>query len=182
MKYMGSKRRIAKDILPIMLRYAKENNIDTWVEPFVGGGNMMEFVSPKFKRIGSDYNKYLIALYKGLQNKEEIILDIPKSLFDKARNQFNGKEQNGFNDFQIGWIGFMAGFNGRFYGGGYSGIQGGRNYIKEQINNTLRSFEKIKDVSFVNCSYQDLDIPINSIIYCDPPYFGTKEYDTKESY
>lgn len=36
MVYMGSKRRIAKYILPIMLSYRKEGQ--TWVEPFVGGG------------------------------------------------------------------------------------------------------------------------------------------------
>lgn len=37
MKYMGSKNRIAKHILPIMLAEAEKNNITTWVEPFVGG-------------------------------------------------------------------------------------------------------------------------------------------------
>jgi len=37
MKYMGSKTRIAKYILPIMLKERKEGQV--WVEPFVGGGN-----------------------------------------------------------------------------------------------------------------------------------------------
>ena len=35
MKYMGSKNRIAKYILPIMLKDRKPNQY--WVEPFVGG-------------------------------------------------------------------------------------------------------------------------------------------------
>ena len=35
MKYLGSKARIAKYILPIML---KGNENKTWVEPFFGGG------------------------------------------------------------------------------------------------------------------------------------------------
>ena len=38
MKYMGSKTRIAKEILPIMLKNRTENQF--WVEPFVGGGNI----------------------------------------------------------------------------------------------------------------------------------------------
>ena len=38
MKYMGSKNRIAKAILPIMLQEADRRGITTWVEPFVGGG------------------------------------------------------------------------------------------------------------------------------------------------
>ena len=43
MKYMGSKRRVAKEILPIIL---KDRQLNQWyVEPFVGGGNLIENVS-----------------------------------------------------------------------------------------------------------------------------------------
>ena len=41
MKYLGSKNRIAKEILPIMLKYRGER---VWVEPFVGGANMIDKV------------------------------------------------------------------------------------------------------------------------------------------
>ena len=34
-------------------------------------------------------------------------------------------------------------------------------------------------VEFANLSFTDLDIPENSIIYCDPPYFGTEQYKNK---
>ena len=37
MKYMGRKNRIAKFVLPIMIKEANEKGITTWVEPFVGG-------------------------------------------------------------------------------------------------------------------------------------------------
>lgn len=37
---MGSKRRIAKDILPIILENRKENQF--YVEPFVGGCNLID--------------------------------------------------------------------------------------------------------------------------------------------
>ena len=56
MKYMGSKNRIAQEILPIML---KERGQRTWVEPFVGGANMIDKVQGK--RIGADLNEYVIA-------------------------------------------------------------------------------------------------------------------------
>ena len=42
MKYMGSKNRIAKHILPIILKDRKENQY--YVEPFVGGANMIDKV------------------------------------------------------------------------------------------------------------------------------------------
>ena len=56
MKYMGSKHGIAKEIMPIML---KERGQRTWVEPFVGGGNMIDKVQGK--RIGADINHYVIG-------------------------------------------------------------------------------------------------------------------------
>ena len=40
MKYMGSKRRIAKDIIPIMLKDRKEGQY--FYDLFVGGGNLLE--------------------------------------------------------------------------------------------------------------------------------------------
>ena len=178
MKYMGSKLRLAKDILPIILKNRKENQY--YIEPFVGGCNMIDKV--KGNRIASDSNKYLIALWKGLQDGREIIMDIPKELYDKARNQYNNKENHNFDDFTIGWIGFMASFNGRFYGGGYSGKHKNRDYVNEQIRNTLKQIESIKGIVFNYCNYEQLKIPKGSIIYCDIPYKGTKEYDTKNKF
>ena len=37
MKYVGSKNRIAKDIVPIIQKYIDENNIIEYYEHFVGG-------------------------------------------------------------------------------------------------------------------------------------------------
>lgn len=64
MKYMGSKARIAKEILPIILKDRQPNQY--YVEPFVGGCNIIDKVDGL--RIGNDINHYLIALFKALQN------------------------------------------------------------------------------------------------------------------
>ena len=63
MQYMGSKNRIAKHILPIMLAERKPDQ--WWVEPFVGGANMID----KFEgnRIGNDSHEFLIALLVALR-------------------------------------------------------------------------------------------------------------------
>ena len=50
---MGSKNRIAKHILPIMLKDRKEGQY--WVEPFVGGANMIDKVTGN--RVGADFNE-----------------------------------------------------------------------------------------------------------------------------
>lgn len=63
MKYVGSKNKIAKHILPIMLEGREEGQF--WVEPFVGGANMIDKVTGN--RIGADFNEYLIALHESIQ-------------------------------------------------------------------------------------------------------------------
>ena len=63
MQYVGSKNKIAKHILPIMLAERKPDQC--WVEPFVGGANMIDKVEGS--RIGNDCHEYLIALLKALQ-------------------------------------------------------------------------------------------------------------------
>ena len=67
MKYMGSKNRIARHLLPIMLSECEKHGITKWVEPFVGGTNMINKVPDSFERIGYDNNKYLIEMYEELQ-------------------------------------------------------------------------------------------------------------------
>ena len=72
MKYMGSKNRIAKHILPIILAERKPKQ--WWVEPFVGGGNMIDKVDGR--RIGADSNKYVI---QALMSIKYDIDDLPRN-------------------------------------------------------------------------------------------------------
>lgn len=174
MKYMGSKNRIANEILPLML---KNRNERIFVDLFCGGMNISDKVDDK--RICSDSNRFLIAMWIGLQQNRKRPYTIDKPLYDRARTEYNNNINIEFDDFMIGWIGFMGSFRGCFFAGGYSGKSKGRDYIAEQIRNTEKQIDKIKDVTFVNCSYDELEIPENSIIYCDIPYQGTKQYSDK---
>ena len=63
---MGSKARLSKDLSPIINNLIKQNNIRTYIEPFVGGANIIEHIVCENK-IGSDTNEYLIALWQDLQ-------------------------------------------------------------------------------------------------------------------
>ena len=49
---MGSKARIAKHILPIMLEEAEKKGITKWVEPFIGGANMIDKVPESLNVLG----------------------------------------------------------------------------------------------------------------------------------
>ena len=67
MKYMGSKARIAKDILPIMKEYLNGSNY--FVDAFCGGCNLIDKLDYPNK-IANDQNQYLIALFSGLLDGE----------------------------------------------------------------------------------------------------------------
>ena len=109
---MGSKSRIAKHIVPIIQRYIDENNIKKYYEPFVGGANIIDKIDCS-KKIGSDLNKYLIALLKHVAEGGELYETVDKELYDKARTAFNNGDTSEFEDWQVGNIGFIASYNGR---------------------------------------------------------------------
>jgi len=175
---MGSKNRIAKFLLPIILENRKQNQ--WYVEPFVGGANMIDKVSGN--TMGSDLNKYIISMWKGLQMGVERPNEIPKELYNRARIEYNNGTENEFTKFMIGWIGWMGSFNGRFFDGGYSGKTKTRDYVNEQIRNTEKQIGNILNVCFYHSSYDELPIPPNSIIYCDIPYKGTKQYSISKDF
>ena len=174
---MGSKNRISNEILPIIIKNRKDR---AYVEPFVGGCNMIDKVDGV--RFGADNNKYLIAMWVGLQNDIIRPVNITKEIYSRARNEYNNSTNIEFSDFEIGWIGWMGSFNGRFFDGGYSGKTPTRDYILEQIKNTESQIDSIRDVVFVCGSYDEIKYPDNSIIYCDPPYKGTKQYSTSRNF
>lgn len=61
MKFVGSKARIAKHIVPIIQRYLDTNKYRLYVEPFVGGANIIQHIKYPV-RLGTDSSKPLIAL------------------------------------------------------------------------------------------------------------------------
>ena len=85
---MGSKSRITKYIVPIIQNYIDTNNVTKYVEPFVGGANVIDKINCK-ERYGFDKNKYLIALLKRVQGNKPLYDEVSKELYDKARNSFN---------------------------------------------------------------------------------------------
>ena len=168
MRYLGSKRLLFKHIAPILLKNRKPDQ--TWVEPFVGGANMIDKIDGK--RIGGDVNKYLIALLKEMQNP---LFDPPyvdESLYNDIKNcPFL------YPDWIVGFAGFCLSFGGSWFTSYTRGEN--RNYAKEAINNTLSQSKLINGVEFYNYEYFDLPIPPNSLIYCDPPYEGKTGYKVK---
>lgn len=170
MKYMGSKNRIAKHILPIILKDRKDGQC--YVEPFVGGANMIDKVDGW--RIGADSNNYLIALLRHCQLG--LSYDLPSTISEDEYNHIKNNKHL-YSDFIVAHCGFNATFGSKWFGGyarprsnGYSrDVICGKNALIKQIHS-------LNSVKFIHSSYDKLEIPCSSIIYCDPPYANTTKY------
>lgn len=179
MKYIGSKARLSKDIAPILNNIIIRNKIDTYIEPFVGGANMIDKIKCK-KRIGYDNNEYLIALWNALQNGYEPPNTMTKDEYINVKDN-----KDGYSKEYVAIVGFCATYNAGWFRrwGGSAITKDGkvRNYYDEAIRNIKSQIHNIQDVIFIYNSYEILNCS-NSLIYCDPPYQSSsyEMYDDKK--
>lgn len=149
MKYMGSKSKIAKFIVPIIQDELAKYGFEYYLEPFIGGANVTDKIECNHK-FASDKQKYLIALYNNLEKLSKLPDMVTKEHYSKVRECYNSETQD-FEDWYIGAIGFLSSYNGRFFDGGYAGIvttQIGttRNYYDEAKRNLLQQAPSLKGI------------------------------------
>lgn len=170
MKYMGSKRRILKHILPIMLDDMYTNKLTTWVEPFVGGANVIQHVPSKFTRIGSDYFEHTIAALIGVRDH----LD---SLPDDVSEEYYTSVKGTPADPITSWIRFVCSFAGTF-SNGYAREKDstGRTFAGEGLRNAMAQSPLIQGVDLLVGDYTMHSDKVGCVIYCDPPYRSTTGY------
>lgn len=166
MQYMGSKNRHAKELLPIILK--NRTPAQCYVEPFVGGANMIDKVDGN--RIGADIHPHLICLLDSVANGW-----IPPE--DVTEEEYKEAKRLKTIDAKTAFMGFLCSFGSKWFGG-FARNKVGTNYAKTGHNALIKQAPNIKGVSFICCPYDQLPIPENSIIYCDPPYEGTTKYAT----
>lgn len=185
MKYMGSKNRICRDLLPMIQQKIDEFNIDTYIEPMCGGCNIIDKVVCDTK-IASDNQKYLIALFQNIQNISCLPESVGKDHYSAVRKCYNEGSAE-YDDWYIGAIGFLASYNGRFFDGGYAGIvktKAGtvRDYYAEAKRNLIEQIPRLQDISFFCRDYRFYSTYENCLFYLDPPYRGTKQYGSSKDF
>ena len=174
MKYMGSKNRISKYIIPIMKEFREEGQF--WVEPFVGGGNSIDKVEGN--RIGGDINKWAI---NGLISIRDYLEFLPKNNLEFTEEDYKQLYEKDSYPFK-GYAGFVFSYGGKWMGGWARDKNKQRDYVAEAYRNAKKQSPKLKDVKLLTVNYNNLPIPKNSIIYCDPPYKNTTKYQESINY
>ena len=183
MKYMGSKAKHSKEIINAMeielgcsLSNWGSGNKD-YVEPFVGGANMIDKIPNGFKiKRANDINVHLIEMFKSIQNG----WIPPDSVTEREYRHLMSKSDiyiTGIESALIGFVGIGCSYSGKWFGGYARGNANNgepRNYCLESKKNLLK--QDIKNIVFSHGNYYDLVFTSQSLIYCDPPYEGTTKY------
>lgn len=176
MRYVGSKNKLSKDLVPIIQSYITEDT-KGYLEPFVGGANMIDKIKCKNK-IGCDIHKELIALLK----KAQTDYIFPSRILENEYKEVKNNKEN-YDDWYVGLVGFCSSFGAKYFGGYARNSKDDHSgkWSAGAIKNLNKQRQNLKDIHFKNCSF--LDLPKEKIkgyvIYCDIPYNGTTKYATK---
>lgn len=183
MVYVGGKQKITKYIVPIIQGYIDKSGYKTYVEPFVGGANVICKIKAE-ERIGFDTNKYLIAFLKAIAEGELSVFHLP-SLSEKQYIDVRDFPER-YRESFVGYAGSMYGYCGKFFGSYVQNQVGGRNLKAERLRNLISQcyphgydrkslYNALSPIKFGVSSYENLNAE-RCVIYCDPPYNKTYNY------
>lgn len=177
MVYMGSKSKYTQYIVPILQKVINDRGISLYIEPFVGGANVIDKVKCE-RRIGYDRSDTLIALLcQARDDFSQVLADGNRELWDKGKGYVkDGVMPDDMSLAEIGAMEFFASFSNRGYPGGYAKNTANRNYFKEARSNLEKQAPNLKGIEFYQSNYYNLCDIKGAVIYCDPPYANTKQY------
>jgi DNA adenine methylase len=178
MKYLGSKNRIAKEILPIILEHYEDGMC--FIDCCVGGGNLLDKVPQHIEKYGNDINEYLVEMWNSISNGWLPTEVISEELYDFVKNNKNDYPKD-----LVAYIGFSMSFGGKWFAGYRRDFAGTKDNpklkLENELNQSRRSLqaEKFKGVKFSCKQITDILPTKRAILYCDPPYEGTTGYKDK---
>lgn len=170
MRYFGGKQRISKQLSQYLNLQLKDNQ--PFVDLFCGSCNVITKIDNNRLRIANDKHKYLIAMWKALQDGWLPPNEISRREYKLIRENKDDKPH------LSGFVGFGCSFAGKWFGGYASSDS--RNYCLNAYNSTLNKMKHLKGVEFYNHDYTEVDIPKGSLVYCDIPYRNTTQYCKNE--
>lgn len=171
MRYFGGKGTVADQLCTLINQWMKPGQL--FIEPFVGSGWIVRGIRSQ-KRMASDTNKYLIAMYKALQNGWVPPTSVSQSEYEALKEKVDAPGTMitpGLPEL-IGFVGHFCSFGGMWFS--CLAKDGRRDYIGEAARGVLKIVPQIKNVEFKCCDYNHY-IPSGAFIYCDPPYDSTNQ-------
>jgi len=141
MRYFGGKQRISKHLAEFLNVQLKEGQ--PFVDAFCGSCNIISKIDSNRCRIANDKHKYLIAMWKGLQEGWVPPIKVTKEVY------YQVKDNKGEDAALTGFAGFGSSFAGKWFGG-YAHLdkRTGAWYSEASRNSLMRKFKTLTNVTF----------------------------------
>lgn len=177
MTYMGSKNKYAKYIVPILQKTIDDNNVNTYIESFCGGCNIIDKIKCA-NRYAYDRSDTLIALLDlASKDWDKVLKAGSRELWDKGKAYVkDGIMPEDMSLADIGAMEFFASFCSGGYPRGYAKNTDKRNYFEESYRNLEKQAPSLIGINFKCQNYWELEPISNAVVYLDPPYQNTKTY------
>ena len=178
MHYMGSKARHASEIIAITCAGRKSGQ--AYVEPFVGGGNVICRVPAEYgPRIANDINKYMVALLDAVGNRGWL----PPETMSKDEHTLIKANPDSYPPELVGFAATGPTFGSVWMGPWAPDPDGKPGMRYRQARDAVKKDAPgLKGVVFHCGSFDQFGIPPESIIYCDPPYAGDALNSSERGY
>jgi len=172
MMYQGGKSRIAKRVAAAIL--SETDRRGTLVEPFMGGGAMTTALCPHFERtLTFDVMPDVAELWRAAQDPA---WQPPQSCdvdtYEALRSAPPSAER--------ALIGFGCSFAGKFFAGHAPSADrsGERDFLGAATRSALKqgAVMAANNVTVTCSPYDEIAVPADAVVYCDPPYEGTISY------
>lgn len=187
-KWTGGKRRLLKHIIPMI-----PSKINTYVEPFIGGGAVFFDLQPS-RAIINDFNPELINFYNMVKEDPQGLLDAVRRYLPKSSREeyliIRGMDRNEdyFNLNNVEKAGrfyylIRTSFNGKYtlnkdgYFNNSYGVTASKKHdpkIDEPILWGISKYFNEQDITIMNGDYKKTleGLKSGDFVYFDPPYPG----------
>lgn len=171
MRYKGSKARFADEITDILRSIRVDGQ--WFVDLFCGACSIIEQM--QYKRIANDLNTSIYALMAAIQ----IGWEPPDNV---SYQDYIRVKEFPASDYLKGFMGFGCTWGGKYFCGFASDNDGLRDYADESKRSLLKQRKNLQRIVFCNLDYRTVMLPLQSLIYCDPPYQDTSDYESNFDY
>jgi len=168
MQYLGGKTRLSKAIAEIV---NKDRGDRIFWDPFCGGLSVSVRLAAHGPGIVSDLNPALIALYQAVRDG----WDPPRVV---TEDQWAAAKDLPDSDPLKAFAGFGCSFGGMWFQSYARSLKYDCSFAGTSRRALLRDIPKLEGCALEHRSFFDWNPrPLPLVIYCDPPYAGTRGYD-----